>query len=79
MCIVCLCFSQKENGTITAGNASTLNDAAAALVLMTSQAAERLGCKPLARVVGLQDAATEPIDFPLAPVFAVPKVRIWSL
>lgn len=65
---------QKENGTITAGNASTLNDAAAALVLMTSQAAERLGCKPLARVVGFQDAATEPIDFPLAPVFAVPKL-----
>lgn len=73
-----LCAEQKENGTITAGNASTLNDAAAALVLMTTQAAERLGCKPLARVVGFQDAATEPIDFPLAPVFAVPKVRICS-
>ncbi|XP_021938306.1 acetyl-CoA acetyltransferase, mitochondrial isoform X2 [Zootermopsis nevadensis] len=65
---------QKENGTITAGNASTLNDAAAALVLMTTQAAERLGCKPLARVLGFQDAATEPIDFPLAPVLAVPKL-----
>lgn len=65
---------QKENGTVTAGNASTLNDAAAALVLMTSQAAERLGCRPLARVVGFQDAATEPIDFPLAPVLAVPKL-----
>ncbi|XP_069680743.1 acetyl-CoA acetyltransferase, mitochondrial isoform X2 [Periplaneta americana] len=65
---------QKENGTVTAGNASTLNDAAAALVLMTSQAAERLGCKPLARVVGFYDAATEPIDFPIAPVFAVPKL-----
>jgi acetyl-CoA C-acetyltransferase len=72
------CVGQKENGTITAGNASTLNDAAAALVLMTTQAAERLRCKPLARVVGFQDAATEPIDFPLAPVFAVPKVRTWS-
>lgn len=65
---------QKENGTVTAGNASTLNDAAAALVLMTSQAAKRLGCRPLARVMGFQDAATEPIDFPLAPVFAVPKL-----
>jgi len=61
---------------VTAGNASTLNDAAAALVLMTPQTAERLGCKPLARIVGFHDAATEPIDFPLAPVFAVPKVRI---
>jgi acetyl-CoA C-acetyltransferase len=46
---------------------------------MTSQAAERLGCKPLARVVGFQDAATDPIDFPLSPVFAVPKVRVLSL
>ena len=68
---------QKENGTVTAGNASTLNDAAAALVLMTSQAAQRLGCKPLARVIGLQDAATDPIDFPIAPAFAIPKVFLY--
>ena len=40
---------QKESGTITAGNASTLSDGAAAIVLMTAEAAERLGCKPLAR------------------------------
>jgi acetyl-CoA C-acetyltransferase len=40
---------QKEGGTITAGNASTLSDGAAAIVLMTAEAAERLGCKPLAR------------------------------
>ena len=39
-------------GTITAGNASTLNDGAAAMVLMTAQAAERLKVKPLARIVG---------------------------
>ncbi|GLG97783.1 Uncharacterized protein GBIM_04470 [Gryllus bimaculatus] len=65
---------QKENGTVTAGNASTLNDGASACVLMTAKAAERFGCKPLARVVGFQDAATEPIDFPIAPAFAVPKL-----
>ncbi|KAJ6647352.1 Acetyl-CoA acetyltransferase B, mitochondrial [Pseudolycoriella hygida] len=65
---------QKENGTITAGNASTLNDGASALVLMTSEAAERFGCKALARIVGFHDAETEPIDFPIAPALAVPKL-----
>lgn len=68
------CISQREGGTVTAGNASTLNDGAAACVLTTSQAAEQLGVKPLARVVGFYDAETEPIDFPIAPVFAIPKV-----
>ena len=67
---------QKENGTVTAGNASTLNDGAAACVLMTPQAAERHGIKPLARIVGFTDAATDPIDFPLAPALATPKVFI---
>lgn len=65
---------QKEGGTVTAGNASTLNDGAAACVLMTAEAAERLKCRPLARIVGFHDAATEPIDFPIAPAFAVPKL-----
>ena len=40
---------QKEGGTVTAGNASTLSDGAAACVLMTAETAEKLGCKPLAR------------------------------
>lgn len=65
---------QRENGTITAGNASTLNDGAAAMVLMTVEAAERFGCKPLARLVGMADAETDPIDFPIAPSLAVPKL-----
>ncbi|XP_072018802.1 acetyl-CoA acetyltransferase, mitochondrial-like isoform X2 [Amphiura filiformis] len=64
---------QKE-GTITAANASTLNDGAAAMVLMTAQAAERLKVKPLARIVGFADAAVAPIEFPIAPAYAVPKV-----
>lgn len=65
---------QKENGTVTAGNASTLNDGGAALVLMTTEAAERYKCKPLAKIVGFQDAETDPIDFPIAPYFAVKKL-----
>uniref|UniRef100_A0A8I6AA14 Acetyl-CoA acetyltransferase, mitochondrial n=1 Tax=Rattus norvegicus TaxID=10116 RepID=A0A8I6AA14_RAT len=43
---------QKENGTVTAANASTLNDGAAAVVLMTAEAAQRLKVKPLARIAG---------------------------
>ncbi|XP_064628370.1 acetyl-CoA acetyltransferase, mitochondrial-like [Lineus longissimus] len=65
---------QKEGGSVTAANASTLNDGAAACVLMTAQAAEKLKVKPLARIVGFADAAIAPIDFPTAPAFAVPKV-----
>ncbi|XP_064603177.1 acetyl-CoA acetyltransferase B, mitochondrial-like [Liolophura sinensis] len=65
---------QKEGGTVTAANASTLNDGAAALVLMTSQAAEKLGAKPLARILGFADAALKPVDFTIAPAEAMPKV-----
>ncbi|CAH0553030.1 unnamed protein product [Brassicogethes aeneus] len=65
---------QKENGTVTAGNASTLNDGAAALILTTLDAAKRLNAKPLARVVGFADGACEPIDFPIAPATAIPKL-----
>ncbi|KAG9491379.1 hypothetical protein GDO78_000078 [Eleutherodactylus coqui] len=45
---------QKDNGTVTAANASTLNDGAAALVLMTAEAAEQLKAKPLARILGIK-------------------------
>lgn len=65
---------QKENGTVTAGNASTLNDGAAALILMTSDVAQKLNLKPLARIVTFQDAETDPIDFPIAPALAVPSL-----
>lgn len=65
---------QKENGTVTAGNASTLNDGAAALILTSLEAAKRLNAKPLARIVGFQDGACDPIDFPIAPACAVPKL-----
>lgn len=63
---------QRENGTVTAGNASTLNDGAAALVLATDSSASTLNLKPLARVVAYQDAETDPIDFAIAPALAIP-------
>jgi len=65
---------QREGGTVTAANASTLNDGAAALVLMTAEAAQRMGVKPLARVAGFADAAIDPMDFPTAPAHAIPKM-----
>lgn len=65
---------QKENGTVTAGNASTLNDGAAACVLMSEETVKKYNAKPLARIVSYFDAATEPIDFPIAPAFAIPTL-----
>ena len=59
---------------MTAGNASTLNDGAAAVVLMNEEAVKRFKVTPLARVVGFSDAETKPIDFPVSPSLAVPKV-----
>ncbi|KAF9581756.1 erg10, acetyl-CoA C-acetyltransferase [Lunasporangiospora selenospora] len=63
---------QKENGTVTAANASSLNDGASAVVLMTRAKADELGVKPLARIVSFADAAIAPIDFPIAPAAAFP-------
>lgn len=63
---------QKENGTVTAANASTLNDGASALILMSKEKAEELGLKPLARIVSYADAAHEPEWFTTAPAKALP-------
>jgi len=65
---------KKEGGTVTAANASKLNDGAAALVLMSAEEAEKRGIKPLAKIVGFADAETKPIEFPIAPALAVEKV-----
>lgn len=62
----------KKEGTVTAANASTLNDGAAALVLMSKQKAEELGIKPLARIVAYADAQQEPEWFTTAPSKAIP-------
>lgn len=64
---------QKE-GTITAANASKINDGAAAIVLMSEDAAKERGLKPLARIVGYDDAAVDPIDFALAPAKATDRL-----
>ncbi|MBT7851172.1 MAG: acetyl-CoA C-acyltransferase [Flavobacteriaceae bacterium] len=62
-----------KDGTVTAANASTINDGAAALVLMSQQKADELGLKPLATLKGYADAAREPEWFTLAPSKALPK------
>lgn len=63
---------QKE-GTVTAANASTLNDGAAAMVLMSKEKADELGIKPIAKIVSFADAAQEPENFTTAPTPAVQK------
>ncbi|MCS7081591.1 MAG: acetyl-CoA C-acyltransferase [Bacteroidetes bacterium] len=64
----------EENGTVTAANASKINDGAAALVLMSAEKARALGLNPMARVVAQADAEREPLWFTLAPVDAISKV-----
>lgn len=63
---------KKENGTITAANASTLNDGASALILVSKEKMEELGLKPLAKIVSYADAAHEPENFTTAPAKALP-------
>ena len=62
----------KKDGTVTAANASTLNDGAAALVLMSADKAAELGLKPLARILGYADAQQAPEWFTTSPAKAIP-------
>lgn len=62
-----------KDGTVTAANASTINDGAAALVLMDEEKARELGLKPLAAIIGYADAAHQPQWFTTAPAKALPK------
>ncbi|NJO92564.1 MAG: acetyl-CoA C-acyltransferase [Chloroflexia bacterium] len=62
-----------KEGTVTAANASTINDGGAALVLASKEKAEELGLKPLAKIIGYADAAHEPEWFTTAPAKAIPK------
>ena len=62
-----------KDGTVTAANASTINDGAAALVLMSAEKAKSLGLSPLATIKGYADAALEPEWFTVAPAKALPK------
>ena len=62
-----------KEGTVTAANASTLNDGASALILMSKEKAVELNIKPIAKIVSYADAAQEPKWFTTAPAKAVPK------
>lgn len=63
-----------KEGTITAANASTINDGASAVVVMAAETAEKMGLKPLARIVGYSTASKEPEWFTTAPVDAMKTV-----
>lgn len=63
----------QKDGTVTAANASTMNDGAAALVLMSKEKAEELGIKPIAKIVSYADAEQAPEWFTTSPSLAVPK------
>ncbi len=62
-----------KEGTVTAANASTMNDGAAALVLISKTKAEELGLKPIGKIISHADAEQEPIQFTTTPSIAVPK------
>jgi acetyl-CoA C-acetyltransferase len=64
----------RKDGTVTAATSSSISDGAAALVLMRASTAERLGCKPLARLVGHATHSQEPQWFTTAPVGAIAKL-----
>jgi acetyl-CoA C-acetyltransferase len=64
----------KKDGTVTAANASSINDGAAAVVLMSADKAKALGLTPLARIAGHAAAARRPVEFPIAPADAINRL-----
>ena len=64
----------RKDGTVTAANASSISDGAAALVMMRQSEAEKRGLTPLARIVGHSTHAIEPYNFPTAPIGAMQKL-----
>jgi acetyl-CoA C-acetyltransferase len=62
-----------KDGTVTAANASTLNDGASAVVLVSKEKAQELGLKPIAKIRGFADAAQDPMWFTTSPALAIPK------
>jgi acetyl-CoA C-acetyltransferase len=80
----------KDGGTITAANASSLNDGAVALLVVSGAAAKEASLKPLAKVVAYAEAGRAPVDFTVAPINAVEvllknagvdksKVALWEV
>ena len=64
----------KKDGIVTAGNASGINDGAAAVLLMTSEKAKELGCKPLVRVVDYAVSGVDPNYMGMGPVYSTNKL-----
>ena len=64
----------KQGGTVTAGNASGINDGAAALVVMSADKARELGLQPLARIIGYASAGLDPAVMGLGPIYATRKM-----
>ncbi|MBL7860743.1 MAG: acetyl-CoA C-acyltransferase [Cyclobacteriaceae bacterium] len=62
-----------KDGTVTAANASTINDGAAAVILMSKEKAKEVGIAPLAKIRGFADAAQDPMWFTTTPALAIPK------
>ncbi|UXE67738.1 MAG: acetyl-CoA C-acyltransferase [Chryseotalea sp. WA131a] len=62
-----------KDGTVTAANASTINDGAAAVILISKEKAKELGLSPIAKIVGFADAAQDPMWFTTTPSIAIPK------
>jgi len=62
-----------KTGTVTAGNASKINDGACSLVLMSEEAVKQAGIKPLARIVSYADSEVDPMDFCISPVKSAQK------
>ncbi len=62
-----------KEGTVTAANASTINDGASAIILMSAEKADELGVTKIAKIRGFADAAQEPIWFTTSPSLAIPK------
>ncbi len=63
-----------KNGTITPANASKLNDGACTIIIMAEEVAKERGLKPLARIIGYEDAEVAPVDFGIAPAKAVARL-----
>jgi acetyl-CoA C-acetyltransferase len=63
----------EKDGSVTAANASTMNDGASALVLARKEKVEELGLTPIAKILGFADAAQDPLWFTTAPALAIPK------
>ncbi|MEM6846068.1 MAG: acetyl-CoA C-acyltransferase [Bacteroidota bacterium] len=62
-----------KDGTVTAANASTINDGASAMLLVSEQKVKELGLKPIAKILGFADAAQDPLWFTTSPALAIPR------